>query len=184
MLYSYWYSCACCGCKAYLTIFWGPWISVSLLGLQECQEVLLKMHGKLLYTSMAKDWLCWIVMNMKEIVLENWWQINLRILYVKKKPWVLKYKRNKQNHAVISVSCEKQSKSHSTGELMIMRIGWQWVSLFSVDPLYHSKANEQCGHHDKAEMLNGLAAWTSKAVRQLSVKSANKSPKLNPQLTL
>lgn len=102
----------------------------------------------------------------------------------KKNLWVLKYKSNKQNHAVISVSCEKQSKSHSTGELMIMRIGWHWVSLFSADPFCHSKANEQCGHHDKAEMLNGLAAWTSKAVRQLSVKSANKSPKLNSQLTL
>lgn len=101
-----------------------------------------------------------------------------------KKPWVLKYKRNKQNHAVVSVSCEKQSNSHSMRELMIMWKGWHWVSLFSGDPFYHSKTNEQCGHHDKAEMLNGLAAWTSKAVRQLSVKSANKSPKLNPQLTL
>lgn len=101
-----------------------------------------------------------------------------------KKPWVLKYKRNKQNHAVVSVSCEKQSNSHSMRELMIMWIGWHWVSLFSGDPFYHSKTNEQCGHHDKAEMLNGLAAWTSKAMRQLSVKSANKSTKLNPQLTL
>ena len=74
------------------------------------------MHGKLCI-SMVKDWLCWIIVNLKEIILENRWQIDLRILYVQK-PLSMQI-QEEQSHAVISVPCEKQSKSHSA-ELMIM----------------------------------------------------------------
>lgn len=124
MLYSCWYSCACCRCKAKLTTFLGPCISVKLLGLQVCLEVLLKMQDNIVHISMDKDWFCWVVMNLKEIILENWWQISWRNLYVNK-PWAGKYKRNKHNYEIIPVSCDKQSNReaqenfHDCGMILI-----------------------------------------------------------------